>query len=186
MYPPSPEASLALAEQLAAITSNYSGPRIVTDLYIGGVVYTRYGSYSPRMRRDRLGTISSVAPSPDGEYKVPFAAPQGAPNPFTAYQQHEVSEEPISRTIGPGYLLLYPLSIHAKGTVYLSLGLRRQADADLIVLKEARRHCMSDEFGRDMWDRLCHQEHVHRLIAGKMQCRLYRLSLSTVAICTFL
>ncbi|MCY7273651.1 MAG: protein kinase/lanthionine synthetase C family protein [Phormidesmis sp. CAN_BIN44] len=168
IYPPTPTSSLILAEDLREITRDFSGPRIVTDLYIGGIVYTRYGSYNPKLARDRLGNITLVDPSHNGEYKVPFIAPEGIENPFSSYTEKHISDETTSQTIGPGYLILRPLRTHAKGSVYLALDLRRQEDVAYVILKEGRKYCVSDMLGRDIWDRLRHQEHIHKFLAGKV------------------
>lgn len=167
IYPPSPAASALMARELIAITGGFAGPRIVTDLQLGGVVYTRYGSFSPAFVRDRLGNLAPFDPGEHGAYKVPFVAPEGVENPFSAYVQGRQPQRSPTGPIGPGYLLLRPLTMHAKGSVYLALDLRRQEDVALVILKEGRRHCMSDEHGRDMWDRLRHQQAVHQALAGR-------------------
>lgn len=164
IYPPSHDDSFLLSQDLIRITDTFSGPRIVTDLWLGGVVYTRYGSYNPKMVRDRLGNITQLDPSGVAEYKVPFVAPKGVHNPFSSYVHKYNSKKHGPALIGPGFLVLRPLSIHAKGSVYLALDLRRQEDVALVVLKEGRRHCMSDMYGRDIWDRLRHQESMHQIL----------------------
>jgi serine/threonine protein kinase len=168
VYPACAESSLSLARELIDATHGFDGPRIVTDLHLGRVVYARYGSFNPRVVRDRLGNIGTVSASPKGEYSVPFVVPDGVPNPFGDFSATS-RETPAAGPIGPGYLILRALSVHAKGSVYLAVDLRRNDRADLVVLKEGRRHCLSDGLGRDMWDRLRHQSELHRTLCGKVR-----------------
>lgn len=159
IYPPTPEGSLKLAEELVSLTQQFVGPAIVTDLHIGGVVYTRYGSYSPRFRRDKLGNMLVVDDQEgDTGYKVPFTPPRNQSNPFVGYcpKSNLVTTEQ-TRPIGPGYLLTHRLSSHAKGSVFLGIDVRSQGQVGMVLLKEGRRFCMSDRYGRHIWDRLRHQ-----------------------------
>lgn len=165
-YPGTDEECRSIAEQLGAETAGLVGPKIVTDLHIGGVTYVRYGSFNPQLVRDRLGNISFNDPQGRGGYKVPFAPPEGLPNPFQAYESRNLCKQ-SRRIIGPGYLLIATLSVHSKGSVYIALDVRDQASVSKVVLKEGRRHCLSDRWGRDMWDRLAHQEWLHRRLADR-------------------
>lgn len=167
LYPDTPSDSLDLARELIDATQSFHGPRIVTDLHLGGVVYARYGSYSPRTVRDRLGLFVPADESNRGGYTVPFVPPAGIENPFAAYVTVESWKRSGSAPIGPGYLLVRTIQAHAKGSVFLAIDLRHQASVDLVVLKEGRRHCMSDMCGRHMWDRLQNQASTHTALAGK-------------------
>lgn len=165
IYPLTPENSVELAEELASLTQQFVGPAIVTDLHIGGVVYTRYGSYSPRFRRDRLGNITPDNPDGEAGYKVPFSPPKNQQNPFAAYGPGGVSpSQKQLEPIGPGYLLTSRLSGQAKGSVFIGIDVRSQNQVGMILIKEGRRFCMSDKHGRHMWDRLRHQYDIARYI----------------------
>lgn len=168
IYPAMPDDGLGLARRLAAVTQGFSGPRIVTDLHIGGVVYARYGSHSPRFSRDRLGNLVASDDHGNGGYEVPFVAPREIENPYQGYMANADAPSRGHAPLGPGYLLLQPLSVHAKGAVFLALDGRHRGVMRTVVVKEGRRHCMSDSFGRDIRDRLRHQENVHKQLAGRV------------------
>jgi hypothetical protein len=170
IYPASDTLALTLARALLPLLSGLSGPRIVTDLPLGETLYARFGQFDPAFTRDRLGNLAAGSAPAGAEYRVPFVAPDGIANPFAAWPAAGGSTSArslapaattdaslASRLIGPGFLLLDSLSAHPKGSVFLAADMRSAEQCGLIVLKEGRRHCMSDPKGRDMWDRLTHQ-----------------------------
>jgi len=168
IYPSSNDEALSIANNLIAITSDFSGPMIVTDLYLGGVVYARYGSFSAEVTRDRLGNIVNLNPSESAEYKVPFIPPKDIPNPFSAFVKTKNLAVTNSNVIGPGYLIVRALSVNAKGSVFQAINLQKQDNVEFVVLKEGRHHCLSDLDGRDIQDRLRHQYQIHKILAGKV------------------
>ncbi|MBN3815595.1 protein kinase/lanthionine synthetase C family protein [Paraburkholderia sp. Se-20369] len=161
VYPPQDDETInALADELIAATHEVLAPKIQTDIHLGGAVYARYGSFDPAMKRDRLGLFIPIRDDHKGEYTVPFVAPDGIPNPFSAYIR---ATEPRSvRPIGPGYLIIGVMQAHAKGSVLLALDLSSQTGVRRVVLKEGRRHYLSDRYGREMWYRLENQARAHR------------------------
>jgi serine/threonine protein kinase len=167
IYPSSPDACRRLALELVELTAGLTGPKIISDLHLGGIVYARYGSINPPISRDRLGNVSPHLPEGRSEYTVPFATPDGVENPFAGISRPSLSIEKQSGPIGPGYLVLEPIQVHAKGSVLLAMDVRSQDSLALVVLKEGRRHCVSDDLGRDMFDRLRHQASMHRRLRGK-------------------
>src|SRR5918998_5306004 len=87
VYPLSDEQSRSLADELTAVTQDFDGPEVTTDLRLGRVVYARYGGFNPHMERDRLGHVFSVLHDDEGATRrddrgVPFASPRGILNPF--------------------------------------------------------------------------------------------------------
>lgn len=167
VYPGTPRLGVDLAAELIAATQAFRGPRIVTDLHLGAVVYARYGSFNPRMVRDRLGQYAPSDGNHQGGYRVPFALPEGIDNPFAAYVAERRATPAAPAPIGPGYLIVDVLQTHAKGSVFKAIDLRDRESVATVVLKEGRRHCMSDMHGRDMWDRLRNQAAAHGALAGK-------------------
>ena len=81
IYPRTDRECTELAEELVVATSILGGPRIVTDCYLGGAVYARYGIINPLLERDRLGTVNRLGTNPEAAYKVPFHPPAGIYNP---------------------------------------------------------------------------------------------------------
>ena len=177
IYPETDDESRRLADILIRLTKGYPGPLIVTDQRLGDIVYTRYGGFNPNSRRDRLGRTYTVIDFPDGaewedEYSVPFSAPQDIFNPFTDLVSEldrlrpAVSQQ--GKLFGPGYLLLETIKSHPKGSVFLAIDLKSQSAVSKKVIKEGRQHCLSDLYGRDIRDRLRHQEHLYHSLKGKL------------------
>jgi serine/threonine protein kinase len=172
IYPSSDEDSHHLAEKLIEITRGFRGPAVVTDRQLGDVVYTRYGGFNPLIIRDRFGQVMRYISNPDGSlrkdsYSVPFVAPDGVQNPFSDIvspaTDFRVAAEK-NRLFGPGFLFIEMLKSNPKGSVFLALDLRSRDQVGLKVIKEGRKHCLSDQFGRDMRSRLQHQEALHRTL----------------------
>jgi serine/threonine protein kinase len=175
IYPECNADSLSLANQLVPLTSGFHGPRIVTDLRLGQVLYTRYGNYNPLVFRDRFGNISFGIYAADGsiradEYAVPFRAPVDVDNPFREWQLAEDgvgnSNRGRASLFGPGYLILDLVKNRPTGGTFRAIDLRSQEQAGVKIIKQGRQYCLSDEFGRDIKSRLRHQQSVHRDLLG--------------------
>jgi serine/threonine protein kinase len=166
VYPPSDEVCRRLAEELATVTNRFAGPRVVTDLFLGGVVYARFGPHSPRMKRDRLG-LFQPANQPEGAgYMIPFIPPPGISNPFAGMAQQSNLATAGPQLIGPGYLISRIIQVHVKGSVFEAIDLRGQDTVTRVILKEGRPYVMSDKHGRDVRDRLRNEAAVHAALAG--------------------
>jgi serine/threonine protein kinase len=175
VYPRSDAQSRSLADELTAVTQDFDGPEVTTDLRLGRVVYARYGGFNPDLEQDRLGHVFSVLHDDEGATRrddraVPFVPPRGIFNPFAhlAGKHRGVPTEPgRNELFGPGYLLLAVIKADPAGSVFLALDMRDPANVAAKVLKEGRAHCLSDRFGRDTRTRLRHQLAVHRALAGR-------------------
>jgi hypothetical protein len=156
-----------VTRELIAVTQEIRGPKIQTDLALGGAVYARYGAFSPAMKRDRLGFYQPADDDQKGDYTVPFVPPEGIPNPFQAYvkPRSHGPQTPKTGPIGPGYLLTGVVQMHPKGAVLSALDVRRQETVRRVILKEGRPNSLSDEHGRDMWFRLRNQARAHADLA---------------------
>lgn len=163
---PAAQACRELAEELVAATEGFVGPRVVTDVFLGGVVHARFGSHSPRMVRDRLGLFEEVAQPSAAAYMVPYTPPESG-NPFIGLAREAVAEGAGPRLIGPGYLISKVIQSHAKGSVFEAIDLRGQRTVARVVLKEGRPYALSDMHGRDVRDRLRNQAAAHEALAGK-------------------
>lgn len=167
IYPPQAICCLDLARDLVEKTSSFSGPKIVTDLYLGGVVYARYGAFNPCVSRDRLGNININQTNPAAAYQVPFKLMPGIDNPFECILKSKVENvSPSNKLVGPGYLMLEAISTHSKGNIFKALDLRSRENIGYVIIKEGRKFCVSDNFGRHIHDRFLHQEKIHHKLAG--------------------
>lgn len=171
IYPNNDAMARTLAEALIEATSAFSGPEIVTDMCLGQITYARYGAFNPIQSRDRLGQLSLLIHDPEGglatdAYQVPFVSPSNRPNPF---QGLERLDQPLAKAGGSlfaeRFLLVDVLKRHPKGSVFRGIDLSDPDNVRAIVLKEGRRHCSSDDFGRDMRLRLQHQQELHQKLS---------------------
>lgn len=165
VYPRSTESAVSLASELVKLTSEFEGPVVRSDMWLGGVVYARFGSFNPIIRSNRLGQRRMFIHLPDGtlymdRYAVPHVPPPGVTVPFA---EANLAPEPRSshRPLGPGYLPLDVVKSSAKGSVFLGLDVRNREQCCIKVMKHGRRHCMTDRSGRDIRSRLKHQQTLH-------------------------
>ncbi len=159
-----------LARELIDATSGLSGPVVLTDLRIGEVVYSRYGSFRPNIEQDRLGQDHIVIRTPRGRdipdrYEVPFKPPPGTRiPPWLRTLAEPYCVDPKSKTprLLGGFRPYRVIANNSKGAVLLALDLRRQETVSLCVLKQGRAHCLEDLPGRDIRARLRHQAELGR------------------------
>lgn len=179
IYPKDDETLLSLTLELAQLTKGMHGPRIISDMRLGDVLYTRYGGFNPIVQRDRLGLIRLMIYAPDktlrlDDYQVPFQHPEGVESPFKEWKlqlTQNTLADPIhkvdgksTKLFGPGYLILDVIRDQPKGGVFKVLDLRCQESIGIKALKQGRQFCMTDEFDRDMRSRLQRQEMLHKIL----------------------
>ncbi len=173
IYPQNTTLAIDLAAALVNVTQQFSGPKIVTDRHLGAVVYSRYGAFSPIMRRNRLGLFES-ADETDGKaavYTVPYSVPEGLSDPFSTFapvvaRNGATVNDNAVRPIGPGYLITDIVAHHAKGCVYKAIDLRSPETIGTVILKEGKKFCMSDAQGRAMEERIFNQSDAHQRAAA--------------------
>ena len=176
IYPHDDSNANIIVEELINVTEKFHGPIIATDLRLGNVVYARYGGFNPIVEIDRLGNNCYYIYGNNGRvvpdnYSIPIKLPEKIDIPFQVLNKRNPIPEEVqstSKVIGPGYLLIDVISAHPKGSVYSAIDLRRQDSVSLKVIKEGRQFCLSDEHGRDMRDRLKHQENLHRILCNSI------------------
>ncbi|WP_167091901.1 lanthionine synthetase LanC family protein [Massilia frigida] len=174
IYPASDADASALAAQLVPATQGLSGPVITSDMALGNLVYARYGGFNTIVERDLLGQHHLYIKGADGEliadaYTQPFVAPTFAACPFdiaSAPAPAEANRTGGPATFGPGYVLVDVIRHHAKGNVYLAILARSQDCVAGRVIKEGRKHCLSDIHGRDIRVRLQRQGAIHAQLGG--------------------
>jgi serine/threonine protein kinase len=163
------EDAVQVAESILDLTSGFEGPRIPSDLHLGGVLYTRYGPFTPIYRRDRLGLEHLQVRLPNGSliddsYMLANQPPPGVFIPFDVIPH--TGDLKTNELFGPGYRILSILHETAKGSSFVALDMRSQDQLALHFLKQGRCHYMSDRFGRDVRWRLQREFAHHQLLAG--------------------
>ena len=173
-YPPDDNSAVKLADCLIDATQGFLGPQIITDFWLGGTVYSRYGSFSPTVRRDRFGLMRSYVMHGDEEviddYKIPFESPQDIEVPFKNYRQspwYEDAEVLRGKHVLAGkFLILDVIKSKPRGSVYLAISRAPNSTGRLCVVKEGRQGTFSDQLGRDIRDRLRHQYELLEALRG--------------------
>lgn len=189
IYPASDEKAVALSRELIQATKGLNGPVITSDMWLGNLVYARYGGFNSIVQRDPLGQHHLYIEDSDGNlipdvYSQPFVPPPFVTCPFerpsTLENTHEHTatsgsnkNAPTRKSIfGPGYVLVDVIKRHSKGNVYMAIMARSQESVAGRIIKEGRKHCLSDIYGRDIRVRLKRQGEIHERLNGIVQVPL--------------
>lgn len=173
IYPLDDAQASTLAAQLVDASKGFNGPAITSDMALGNLVYARYGGFNTIVERDLLGQHHLYIRDGAGQliadaYTQPFVAPAFAACPFAiAGTPPPLAAIPAGPALfGPGYLLVDVIKQHAKGNVYLAILASSQQAVGGRVIKEGRKHCLSDIHGRDIRVRLQRQGEIHARLDG--------------------
>jgi serine/threonine protein kinase len=171
IYPCSDHQAQQIAEILVKITPGFSGPVIPTDLHLGNNIYTRYGGFSSILFKDRLGLVHPSIYGLDGSlqldnYTVPFSDPVGILNPFADFTETSQMSGKYHQLLEYGYLFLELIKEHPKGAVLRVLDVTNPEKTTIKILKQGRKYCVSDQYGRDIRTRLKYQEFLHQTLSG--------------------
>lgn len=164
IYPSTDELGKELAKELIPLTKSYAGCTIPTDFHLGGIVYTRYGSFNPRLVWDQNGNVERYIQDLNGqfikdEYSTPFKFPKGIPWPFGELAQPQ--QEVVSTFLKDTYKVIRNIKNDAKGRVMKSLRIKG-FNVQWIIIKEAKHGVFTDTKSRDICDRLRWQFELQR------------------------
>jgi serine/threonine protein kinase len=165
IYPENDARACAVARILIGLTEGFQGPAIPTDRHLGGIVYTRYGSFSPVLVKSSNGEWVKHIYNRKGQlvadpYEIPFRMPEGPTWPFGDIASPEAPVSP--KLLNYKYYPLQVLKPDAKGAVIKGLYFKKPWQIRSCIIKEGRPHMFADEYGRDIRNRL------------KWQFRLYK------------
>ncbi|WP_130855571.1 lanthionine synthetase LanC family protein [Olivibacter jilunii] len=167
IYPHDSQQLLKLIQFLLEKTKDFKGPLIPTDFQLGGIVFVRFGSTNPIIKIDGDGVVKKYFYTVDGKliednYPVPFKLYDGLEWPFSSITAYKVI--PNSDNRKSRIKVLRSIVEDFKGSVHLisyKVGLFRKIKC---ILKEGR-YCMySDDYGRDIQDRLRWQFELHKAL----------------------
>jgi serine/threonine protein kinase len=160
-----------LAQALIQASMPFNGPEIVSDIYLGGQVFARYGAFSPVIQRDALGQIHAYIYLPDGtmqpdSYGDPadYLALGGLPFKGPDYALTVPALFPREHVLEGRYLIIDVLDQRPRGATFQAIDI--QGDAQNIapkLIKQGRFHTLSDFYGRDIRDRFRHQQAMHAI-----------------------
>jgi len=169
VYPESNDVALFLAKKLIELTRPFKGPLVLTDIHLGGNVYTRYGSFQPIILSNADGREEKFIYDHEGQlipdtYPIPFILPKGIQWPFE--QIATPVTMPEKKILHRIYKPISTLKSDAKGNVYKALYLRKLFLVKWCVIKQGKKNMWSDEAGRDIPDRLLWQQELHNKLIG--------------------
>jgi serine/threonine protein kinase len=169
IYPESSDRALELAKKLTLFTKEFKGPAIPTDICLGGIVYTRYGSCNPIIKIGPQGRKVKYIYNRDGElikdlYAVPFKLPDGVSWPFAEL----ASPNPITRKkiLNHFYKPQYRIKSDARGNVYKGIYVKGIFHAAPCVIKQGKKHMGSEESGRDVRSKLQWQQYLYQQLGS--------------------
>jgi len=171
VYPNTDEQAAYIAHELIELTRDFKGPAVLTDLHLGALVYTRYGSFNPVIMVDASGNENKFIYDRSGqlikdEYAIPFQMPAGVAWPFYDLAKPiVVKPKKILKQI---YKPSFNLKTDPRGDVIKALYLRKLYDVRWCVIKEGTKNMWSDESGRDIPDRLAWQQELHTQLEGSL------------------
>lgn len=168
IYPHNDQKALELAKMLIGETKHFKGPSILTDFCLGNIVFTRYGSFMPMIVKDSKGEPVKHIYNEKGElvpdpYHVPFSMPRAITWPFKS-----ISNPVIPKSWKLLNYKYYPISIiksDLRGNVYKALYFSKLWNVRACIIKQGRKNMASDEYGRDIGDRLKWQHHLYKELA---------------------
>ena len=156
LYPKDDQFAVSLTKELLLITKDFKGCAIPTDFHLGGIVYTRYGSFTPKFFLDYTGRLERYIYDLNGQLikdmcSIPFKFPRGITWPFNEISLPE--QEQPNTLLKQKYKVVNTLKMDAKGRVMKAFRLHRYG-LQWIIVKEAKHGVWADENRRDITDRL--------------------------------
>lgn len=170
LYPPKDDLAEELVREIFLATTNFRGCNVPTDFHLGGIVYTRYGSFSPQLILDQDSNVVRYIQDANGqlvldEYHTPFRFPKDIAWPFSNIA--EPIEQVPSTFLKDSYKIYTTLKTDAKGRVMRSLRLKG-LKVEWVVIKEAKHGVFVDLYERDIQDRLQWQHELLTALEHKI------------------
>lgn len=165
IYPANDMIAVTLAKSMIPKTNVFRGCDIPTDFHLGGIIYTRYGSFG----RSQIGDVKPSNQTNgiviQDEYTIPYKFPKGISWPFSEIKTAKVQAP--ATFLNNNYYIISTLKNDTKGRVMKALrikGLKIQT----IVIKEAKHDVCVDQSERDIRERLLWQYMILKDLQGKI------------------
>lgn len=155
-----------IAQKLVSLTASFEGINIPTDAHLGGLVFTRYGGFNTFSVTDIFGSNQLCFYDSKGTlvkdvFSIPFSLKQGIEWPFSEIKPFVKQKK--SKIIGGKYLPYIVIKADAKGRVIKGINIKRMK---YCLIKEGKKHMLTDEVGRDIRTRLSWQEELHKKLGA--------------------
>jgi serine/threonine protein kinase len=145
---PGPDHIADIAGNLSILTARFNGPVVPAAQHLAGCVYTSYGN------------LSNILQHHDGpslkEKDWPFKG---------GYKYRRMKN---IKWINEKYLVIHSLKNDVKGSVFKCIYFKSLLDMRYVIVKQGKNHQCTDDYGRNIKDRLQWQYQVHRLLSGKI------------------
>jgi len=168
IYPENETTALNLAEKIITLTRDFKGPAVPTDICLKNIVYTRYGSFNPVMLPDKNGKEVRHIYDNKGQlvqdtYTIPFQLPKGIRWPFGSLASPVAPAR--KKILKHVYKPLTVIKSDLKGDVWKGIHLKNLFKIVPCVIKQGRKHMISEDQGRDMYDRLQWQQDLYHKLS---------------------
>jgi len=165
IYPETEEDALLAVERLLPALRTFRGPAVLTDFYLGAVLYARYGSFRSENLNYQAEDPNALITDGNGmpfrdHYSIPPVLPEGIGNPLSKYILPSKYSRP-QHILHNKYWVQQPLAVSVKGNVLLAR-VRKGASSRKCILKQGRENMIADDAGHDMKDRIKWQFAVHK------------------------
>lgn len=141
LYPQEYTDIILLAKQMIELTEGIRGPFIPTDRHLGGIVYTRYGSYNPVKLPESPGKrfIYNIAGTLVlDEYTFPFVPPVDVSWPFESITP--VLPPRQGKLLKDKYKLLTVIKDDVKGQVIKGIYMKGFLNIRQCIIKEGKKY----------------------------------------------
>lgn len=171
LYPEDDEQFVRLVERLQSI-DDLNGPKVPDDVWLGGVIFARYGGFNPVIRRDLLGQIGRFVAEEDGSIVADRYDRALTLKRFQSKFQDSrigsllcLNPPMLEGLVNGRYLVIDVLRNSCKGALFQAFDISAQHHVRPLILKHGRAYVLSDRYGHDIRDRLRHQWAMHEIAA---------------------
>jgi serine/threonine protein kinase len=170
IYPETTDIAVRIAKILIEQLKEFRGPTVYTDCLLGGVLYTRYGSYKWAQEYDAAGSPVKILIDHGGNIihdvkPIPFKFPFDLAWPFEQIIQPNVSYSE-SIILNKKYLHTSLLKSDAKGNVLKGVKIFPLYKMSQVLIKQGKCNMLVNEIGEGIHERLKWQFELHKTLQG--------------------
>lgn len=165
LYPHNQSQLPQIVNELLLMSNSLKGPAIPTDVHLGNIIYTRYGSFNYTSNIEDRFIYDSNGLKIRDEYTYPFKPLFPIPWPFENIKPP--TPESKKNILSGSYLIRKTIKSDVKGSVYLAL-YQKGFLIKKCIIKQGKMAMATDDFNRDITDRLLWQKTIHDDLASKI------------------
>lgn len=164
IYPESDQIANSLSASLIELTKTFKGPKITTGHHLGSAVYTSYGNFSPTAHNeideyiyntDKLHIIDDLS--------TPFQLSSKIRWPFTSISMPVkiIPKAILNEIYKPNFII----KLDPRGHIMKGLYVKGFFRVGNCLIKQGKKNMISDDYGRDIGDRLIWQKEIHETLS---------------------